>query len=280
MLHILKKFFLFFLLLSGLIFTNCSKKENIIKKPEKIPPLTVLYNDAFSLFENGNWTESIEKFQKVETRYSFSEWAPRATLMIIYIYYEAGQHFQTLEYINKYKKLYPKNININYVDFIRAMTFYEQITITSRDQTYAVQAMKEFNQIIKKYPNSRYAEESKLKIDLVKEQLAGKEMYIARFYMKKSKWIAAIKRLKIIINDYDTTIYSEEALHRLVEIYYKLGNIKESKKYAAFLGYNFNDGTWYKKTYKIVGDRNYKLEQEKTKKKLRNRIIEIFKFSK
>ena len=135
------------------------------------------------------------------------------------------------------------------------MTFYEQITITSRDQTYAVQAMKEFNQIIKKYPNSRYAEESKLKIDIVKEQLAGKEMYIARFYMKKSKWISAIKRLQIVINDYDKTIYSEEALHRLVEIYYRLGNLNEAKKYGAILGYNFNDGNWYKKTYKIVADR-------------------------
>lgn len=134
--------------------------------------------------------------------------------------------------------------------------------------------------IIKLYPNSIYADEAKLKIDLINEQLAGKQMYIARYYMNNSKWIAAIKRLDIIINEYKTTIYTKEALHRLVEIYYRLGNIKESRKYAALLGYNFNDSNWYKKSYKIVADKDYIIKEKKQKRKLRDRVKKLFKFSK
>lgn len=276
----MKSFFFIFLILCLFFTTSCNKDLQKIKKPEKNPPLEKLYNAAYKFYEDGDWNASVETFQRVETLYSFSEWSPRATLMIIYIFYESKDYLNTLEYIKKFKKLYPKNRNMNYVDFIRALVFYEQITITSRDQTYALQALKEFTDIIKKYPNSIYADESRLKIDLVNEQLAGKQIYIARYYMKKSKWIPAIKRLKIIINDYDTTIYSEEALHRLVEIYYKLGNINEAKKYASILGYNFNDGSWYKKTYKIVANQNYSINEKKTKKKLRDKVKEIFKFSK
>lgn len=263
-----------------IILSSCSKNIKNIKNPEKLPPLEILYKEAFSSFEGGDWDDSIEKFKKIETRYSYSEWAPKASLMIIYMYYDSGESFKTLEYIKKFKKVYPKNINMNYVDFIRALTFYDQINVVSRDQTYAAQALKEFNMIIKKYPNSMYAEEAKFKIDLIYEQLAGKQMYIARHYMKKSKWIPAIKRLKIVINDYDTTIYSEEALHRLVEIYYRLGNINEAKKYGAILGYNFNDGNWYKKSYNIIVDKKNKFKDKKINKKLKDKIKEIFKFSK
>lgn len=268
------------LILIGLIFSNCSKDSVNIKKPEKILPLAILYKNAFQLYEEGRWDESIENFKKVETHYSFSEWAPRATLMIIYIYYESSFYVKSLEYIKKFKKLYPKHINMNYVEFISALIFYEQISSSSKDMTYAIEALKQFKKVIKNYPDTIYANESIFKIDLINEILAGKQMYIARFYMKKSKWISAIKRLQIVINDYDKTIYSEEALHRLVEIYYRLGNLNEAKKYGAILGYNFNDGNWYKKTYKIVADRNYKLDDKKTKKKLRDRVKEIFKFSK
>jgi len=251
----------------------------LIKKPEEIPPLNVLYKAAFDLYEQGDWSRSIELFKKVETRYSFSEWAPRATLMIMYIYYEAGESIKALEYANKFKKTNPRNKNINYVDFIIALTFYERINVVSRDQTNTRAALKQFQSILKKYPNSIYAEESKYKIDLINEQLAGNEMYIGRYYMKKGKWIAAIKRFQIVINQYDTTIFSKEALHRLVEIYYRLGNINEAKKYAAILGYNFNDSNWYKKSYKIVGNKDYRIEEKKQKIKLKDRVKKIFSFS-
>ena len=263
-----------------LFVVSCGGKDNQIKKPEKIPPLDILYKVAFQSYEEGDWNRSIELFQKVETRYSFSEWAPKATLMIMYINYEAGESVQTLQYAKKFKKLYPKNESIDYVEFITALTFYEEINVVSRDQTNSVAALNQFKMIIKKYPNSIYADEAQFKIDLINEQLAGQHMYIARYYMKKSKWIAALKRLNIIISDYDTTIFAKEALHRLVEIYYRLGNIKLAKKYAATLGYNFNDSDWYKKTYKIIGDKNYIIEEKKQKRKLRDKIKKLFKFSK
>lgn len=275
----LKKNTFFILISIFIIVTACGKDDNLIKKPEKIPPLNVLYKAAFDLYEQGDWNRSIELFQKVETRYSFSEWAPRATLMIMYIYYEAGESIKALEYANKFKKTNPRNKNINYVDFIIALTFYERINVVSRDQTNTRAALKQFQSILKKYPNSIYAEESKYKIDLINEQLAGNEMYIGRYYMKKGKWIAAIKRFQIVINQYDTTIFSKEALHRLVEIYYRLGNINEAKKYAAILGYNFNDSNWYKKSYKIVGNKDYRIEEKKQKIKLKDRVKKIFSFS-
>ncbi|MDB3873324.1 outer membrane protein assembly factor BamD [Pelagibacteraceae bacterium] len=275
----LKKNTFFILTSIFLIITACGKDDGLIKKPEEIPPLNVLYKSAFDLYEQGDWSSSIELFQKVETRYSFSEWAPRATLMIMYIYYEAGESIKALEYANKFKKTNPRNKNINYVDFIIALTFYERINVVSRDQTNTRAALKQFQSILKKYPNSIYAEESKYKIDLINEQLAGNEMYIGRYYMKKGKWIAAIKRFQIVINQYDTTIFSKEALHRLVEIYYRLGNINEAKKYAAILGYNFNDSNWYKKSYKIVGNKDYRIEEKKQKIKLKDRVKKIFSFS-
>ena len=148
------------------------------------------------------------------------------------------------------------------------------------DESRAPIAPNQVSEIIKKYPNSIYAKESKLKIDLILEQLAGKEMYLARYYMNKNKWISALKRLNIVLSKYETTIYSTEALHRLVEIYYRLGNVNEAKRYAALLGYNFNDSDWYKKTYRIVKDKNYIIENIKQNRKLKDKIKKIFKFSK
>ena len=198
--------------------------------------------------------------------------------MIIYINYEVSDSYKTLSYIEKFKKLYPANQNIPYVEFIKGLVFYELINVTSKDQEYTFAALKQFNKLIKLYPNSNYAAESILKIDLINEQLAGKELYVARYYMDKSKWIPAINRLEIIIKNFDTTIYANEALHRLVEIYYKLGNINQAKKYAAILGYNFNDSDWYKKSYKIVGNQNYNSDIIKTKKSLKNKIKKILSF--
>ena len=168
---------------------------------------------------------------------------------------------------------------MEYVDFIKGLIFYEQVNVVSKDQTYTQAALNQFRKVINDYPDTIYAIESKYKIDLLNEQLAGKEMYIARYYMRKSKWVSAIKRLNTVLAKYETTIYSEEALHRLVEVYYKLGNINEAKKYAAILGYNFNKGDWYKKTYKLVADKNYNIENKKVRQKLRDKIKKLIKFS-
>jgi outer membrane protein assembly factor BamD len=274
----LKKKFLIFPIILILTF-SCGNNDGLIKKPEKVPPLDILYKTAFKLYEEGSWSEAIDLFQKVETKYSFSEWAPRATLMIMYIYYESSEYYQALEYANKYKKLYPSSKNITYVDYLIGLVFYEQISTVARDQTYTKEALKKFNELIDNNPNSIYAKEAKYKIDLINEQLAGKEMYLARYYMKKSKWVAAIKRLNIILDKYEQTVYVPEALHRLVEIYYKLGNLNQASKYGAILGYNFNDNEWYKKSYKIVADKDYSTEKKAQKIKFRDKIKTIFNFT-
>ena len=268
-----------FLLLTSLIFISCSRNEGKIKKPEEVPPLRILYNAAFKNYQDGDWGEAIDLFKKVETKYSFSDWAPRATLMIIYIYYEAGEYVETLEYIKKYKNINQGSQYNEYVDYITGLVFYEQISIPARDQTYAKKSLELFNELLKNYPNTIYRQDIIFKIDLIKEQLAGKEMYLARYYMKKEKWVAAIKRLKIILDDYPNTNYTIETLHRLVEIYYKLGNLKESKKYAVILGYNFNDSDWYKKSYKLVGNKDYENIKKKQKIDLKEKIKKILNFS-
>lgn len=274
----LKKKFVIFPIILILTF-SCGNNDGLIKKPEQVPPLDILYKTAFRLYEEGSWSEAINLFQKVETKYSFSEWAPRATLMIMYIYYESSEYYQALEYANKYKKLYPSSKNITYVDYLIGLVFYEQISTVARDQTYTKEALKKFNELIDNNPNSIYAKEAKYKIDLINEQLAGKEMYLARYYMKKSKWVAAIKRLNIILDKYEQTVYVPEALHRLVEIYYKLGNLNQASKYGAILGYNFNNDEWYKKSYKIVADKDYSTEKKAQKIRFRDKIKKIFNFT-
>ena len=275
------KYIILFFFCSTLLNCKGNKNDkNLVTEPEKIAEVNVLYKNAINLYNNGKINSSLKLFKKIETRYSFSDFAPRATLMITYIYYENSDYFNTLKFARKYQSLYPRNKNITYIDFLVAMTFYEQVQVVAKDQTYTRAALKEFNRIIKKYPKSKYAKEAKLKLDLIKEQLAGKHMYLARFYMKKSKWASAIQRLNIILERYPEAIYTIETLHRLVEIYYKLGNIPLAKKYAATLGYNFNDSDWYKKTYKIVVDQNYQEDTKATKKKLREKIKDIFKLSK
>ena len=274
------KYLIILLIFYTLLGCANNKDKTTITKPEKVPELKVLFSSALNYYNEGQYKNALKLFKRVETRYSFSDLAPRATLLITYIYYQNGDYFNTLKFARKFQTLYPTNENIAYIDFLIAMTFYEQVQIVARDQTYTKAALKEFRNIIKKYPKSKYAKEAELKIDLINEQLAGKHMYLARFYMKKSKWISALKRLNIILEKYPETIYTIEALHRLVEIYYKLGNIPLAKKYAAILGYNFNDSDWYKKTYKVVADQNYQEDTKATKLKLRDKIKNIFKLSK
>lgn len=276
-----KKIIFKYILIFFLVFLpSCNKEISKIQKPKKIPPLNILYKEAFNALEESRLQEALELFQQVETNYSYTEWAPRSTLMIAYMYYEVGRYVEALQYLNKFKKNYPANKNVIYAEYLIGLCLYEMINISSRDQTNSFLAKKQFKKILTNYPGSTYADDSKLKIDLINEQIAGNHMYIARYYMKKSKWTSALVRLNIIEKEFSDTIYIIETLHRFVEIYYKLGNIKLAKQYAAILGYNFNDSDWYKKTYKIVGNKDYFKTNKIQKKKLREKILNMFNFSK
>ena len=269
-----------FLILTLFVLSNCSSKDQKIVKPQKIIPLEILYNEAYSNFENGKYNEAVKLFEDVQKNYSYTEWAAKALLLKSYIYYDSSRYILALENLKNYKKLYSGNKEIEYVEYLIAICLFEQINISARDQQNTKLALKQFNKVITNFPKSEYAQDLKIKLDLINDQLAGKEMYVARYYQKREKWLAALKRLNNILEKYQTTIYIEEALHRMVEIHYKIGNIDASKKYAAILGYNFNDSDWYKKSYKIIGDKDYSIEEKKQKLKLRDRIKNLFNIPK
>lgn len=258
---------------------NCASDNKKIK-PIKIIDLDNLYKNALTLHKEGRFNESIKLFKLVETKYSHTEWSPKAKIMIIYMYYEMGETIKTLEYIKQFRNFYHNHKYIAYVDYIGALTFYSEIKPPSKDQTNTYLAIKNFERIIKLYPNTEYADDSKLKLDLLHEVLAGHEIYIARYYMKKSKWASAIKRLNTILEKYDRTLYVQEALHRLVEINYTLGNLTKAQKYASILGYNYNESDWYKKTYNIVSIKEYNFKDSEKDNSIKKKLINILKFSK
>lgn len=271
----------FYIIFIALISCSSTEEYTKVKKQEVIPTQYKLFNAALSEFQKGKNKSALDLFKKFEQNYSYSHLTPMSLLMISYIYYDTNDYLKSLENLKKFKELYPKNKNIIYAEFLIGICLFEQINSVSKDQTSTSLALKQFNKIIKNFPNSIYSTESKVRIDLINEQLAGKEMYIARYYIKKKKWTSAIIRLEKILEQYPKTIYVDEALHRLVEIYYKHGNIGAARKYAAILGYNFNNSDWYKETYKIIVDKNYSYEKLELKKKkitdsIKDAIISIY----
>ena len=269
----MKNFYVtFFLILASFFLINCSSKNENLIKPKKTIPLELLYKEAYKNFEQGKYQDAVELFQEVEKNYGYTEWAAKALLLKSYIYYDSSRYVEALENLKNFKKLYSGNSELAYVEYLIAICLFEQINISARDQTNTRLSFQQFNKVIKNYPNTPYAEDLKLKLDLINDQLAGKEMYVARYYQKREKWLAALKRLTNILEKYQTTIYIEEALHRMVEIHYKIGNIEAAKKYASILGYNFNDSDWFKKSYTIVVDKDFVVQQKNTKKTLREKL--------
>ena len=269
----MKKIFVtFYFILLFFFLTNCSPKNENLIKPKKVEPLELLYKEAYINFEKGKYQNAVELFQEIEKNYSYTEWGSKALLFKSYIYYESSKYLEAIENLKKYKKIYSGNTEIVYVEYLIAICLFEQININSRDQTTTRLSLKQFNKVINNYPDTTYSEDLKIKFDLINDQLAGKEMYVARYYQKREKWLAALKRLTNILEKYQTTVYTEEALHRMVEIHYKIGNIEAAKKYASILGYNFNDSDWFKKSYKIVLYKDFVAKQKITKKTLREKL--------
>jgi outer membrane protein assembly factor BamD len=275
-----QKFFYKYLLIVSLIFAyGCSSKnKTIFAEPKTAIPLEKLYAEAYLNYKNNKYQDAVELFEEVEKNYSFNtEWASKSLLMRGYIYYEVSKYVESLEILKKFKTRYAGNKNMDYVEYLMAICLFEQINIIPLSQENTLLAERQFKKIILNYPTSNYAEDAKFKLDLIQDQLAGKEMYVARYYIKRNKWGPALIRLNRIVKEYETTIYIEEALHRLVEIHYKLGNIPVARRYASILGYNYNDSNWYKKSYNIVENKNLPIEKEKQKKSLKEKLIKIIK---
>jgi len=241
----------------------------------KTVPLEILYKEAYKNFEIGKYNEAVELFDRVEKDYSYTEWAPKSLLMKSFIYYETLNYVRALTNLQKFKKRYSGDKNIAYAEYLIAMCLFEQINFANLSQENTELALKQFNKIIEQFPNTDYANDAKFKINLINEQFAAKEMYLARYYAKRQKWTPALYRLNNVVKKYETSIFIEEALHRLVEINYKIGNINSAKKYASILGYNYNDSDWYKKSYNIVQGTSIPLSKDKKKISLKDKLKQL-----
>lgn len=262
-----------------LLFYSCSteeKKISTIKELDQNQELITTYNEAYKALELGDPYFAAQKFSEAELLYPQSEWAAKSALMASYSYYMQNFYPEALSNLERYLKTYPSDANIAYAHYLMAICYYETIEDEKRDIAPLLNARSKFNYILENYPNTDFALDSKFKLDLINDVLAAKEMYLGRHYVKKTKWIAAINRFKTVIDDYDQSIFAEEALHRLVEIYYKLGLIEESEKYASVLGYNYLSSEWYKKTYKIF-NQDYDSKAVKTLTKDKKGVFNKFK---
>ena len=274
----LNNFFLFLVIL--FIAASCSKneeKKSLIK--EKNLDLQVLeaYQEGMNSLEGGDVLFAAKKFNEAELLFPQSIWASKSSLMAAYAYYTQDYYGDAIAELERFIRIYSKNKNIDYAYYLLAVSHYEQIIDEKKDLQSIVNAKKYFKIVIKEYPETTYALDSEFKIDLINETLAAKEMYIGRYYLDKKKWIPAINRFKTVVNYYETTIYAEEALHRLVEVHYTIGLKNEAKKYAKLLGYNYQSSKWYEKSYSIF-DKDYKkININKNKKITLKKIKSLFK---
>lgn len=271
----------FFLLIFFVLLVSCSQKsEEIVTKIESEDldeQMIDAYKEGLEALENGDVLFATKKFNEAELLYPQSDWAPRSSLMAAYAYWTQNYFSNSVNELKRFIKLYPKHKNLDYAYYLLAMNYYDSIIDEKKDLRPLLRAKEYFNFVIKNYPETDYALDAKYKLELIDEILAAKEMYVARHYIKKEKWIAAINRLKLIISKYDTSVYVEEALHRLVEVYYIIGLENEAKKYAQTLGYNYQSSEWYKKTYKIF-NKEYKVLNNRKKKEKGNLIDRIKSF--
>tara|TARA_Y100000591_G_scaffold299380_1_gene291967 strand:+ start:532 stop:1368 length:837 start_codon:yes stop_codon:yes gene_type:complete len=266
----MKKLLLIILLFGSLLLNNCTKNEKIeiikIQEDKIEDQMIKAYQEGIIAFENQLYLDAAKKFNEAEILFPQSEWAPRSALMAAYAYYYDDYNNRAIsELINFFKK-YPDHPNTPYANYLLAMSYYNKIVDEKKDLEPLKNSKKQFEYVVENYPNTEFSLDSKFKLDLINEMIASKEMYIARHYMQKEKWIPAINRLKFIVTEYDNTVFIEEALHRLVEIYYKIGLEDESRKYAVLLGYNYPEGEWYKNTYK-VHKKEYKIQDIKNENK-------------
>ena len=263
----MNKFFLFIAFFAILI--SCSKeeiKESIIKEKSLDLQVLEVYQEGVKSLETGDVLYAAKKFNEAETLFPQSEWAPKSALMAAYAYYTQDYYSDTIAELERFIRVYPLSKNLDYVYYLLGISYYEQIVDEKKDLQSIIKAKEYFKIVSKNYPNTNYSLDAEYKIDLVNDTLASKEMYIGRYYFDKKKWIPAINRFRTVIDDYETTIYAQEALHRLVEVHYILGLKDEAKKYAKLLGYNYQSSKWYEKSYSVF-DKEYKENVKKRDKK-------------
>jgi outer membrane protein assembly factor BamD len=272
---------IFFLILFSFTL-SCSKevnKESFIKEKDIELQMIEAYKEGVKELKRGDVLFAAKKFNEAEVLFPQSDYAPKAALMAAYAYYSQNYYGDAIAELERFIRIYSNNNNIDYAEYLLGLSYYEQIIDEKKDLESIIKAKEIFLDVINKYPNSDFALDAQFKLDLINETLAAKETYIGRYYFDKKKWISAINRFRAVIDNYDTTIYAEEALHRLVEIHYIIGLEEEAKKYAYILGYNYRSSEWYEKSYSIF-DKKYeknKIYKTANKDKLTTSILKKFK---
>tara|TARA_Y100000590_G_scaffold317201_1_gene358782 strand:+ start:16498 stop:17346 length:849 start_codon:yes stop_codon:yes gene_type:complete len=269
-----------FLILFLAFLFSCKNNKEVSKpeiKNEDINALMIeAYKEGLAELENGYAILAAKKFNEAEILYPQSIWAPRSSLMAAYSFYSQDYYEDSINELIRFLNTYPNNVRTDYARYLLAMNYYEQIINEKKDLGPILEAKKNFIIVKENFANSDFALDAEYKLNLIEEMLASKEMYLAKYYSDKEKWIPAINRYKEVLENYNTTIYVEEALHRLVEIYYRLGLTDEAKKYASMLGYNYQSGEWYEKSYKIF-NKNYEKEKNKKNKKNKKTTLDKIK---
>lgn len=211
-----------------------------------------LYGDARVLMDEKNYKEAVKAFEEVERQHPYSEWAGHAQIMSGYASYKAEDYDSAVATLERYVKLYPSNDSTPYAYYLIALCYYEQISDVGRDQKMTANALQALREVVRRFPETEYARDARIKLDLALDHLAGKEMQVGRYYLKRDDYLAAINRFRFVVENYQTTSHTPEALHRLVEAYLKLGVADEAQRYAAVLGHNYPDSVWYRDSYKLL----------------------------
>jgi len=244
--------------LVALSVSACSGKR---KKPTlayEERPVELLYSTGANRLDRGSYNEAVDYFREVERQHPYSEWSRRSILMTGYAHYMSNQYNEAISDADRFIGLYPGNPSASYAYYLKAVCYFEQIVDVNRDQAAAEQAMASLRDVVQRYPNSEYAQDARLKIDMVSDQLAGKEMTIGRYYLKNGQTLASIGRFRTVVDRHQTTSHTPEALYRLVESYLTLGLLDEAKRNGAVLGYNFPGDPWYAEAYKLLTANNLK----------------------
>ena len=248
-----------FLIIS--LVVSCSKKELELNIPANKNKSFEIYKEAVSAMNEGDYFYASKKFSEAEVILPNIEFAAKSSLMSSYCLYLINFYPETVANLERFLNQYPADKNVAYAHYLIAITLYEQILDERKDVKPLLKSKEKIEFFLQNYPNTDYSLDLKFKLDLVLNQLAAKEMYIAKYYIETQKWIPAINRLKIIVSDFSETVFIEEALHRLVEVYYRIGLKDEAKAVAVILGYNYNSSEWYTQTYKIL-NKSYKLPKK------------------
>jgi outer membrane protein assembly factor BamD len=238
------------LAVSALAVAGCAGKDNKEDYVER--PVEELYNQALDRLENGDPRQAAQDFEEVERQHPYSQWATRAQLMAAYAFYQADAYDDAVDAARRFIDLHPGHKDVAYAYYLIGVSYYEQISDVGRDQKNTELALEAFEELIRRFPNSDYAKDASLKADLARDHLAGKEMAIGRYYLRRGVYVAAINRFRTVIERYQKTTHVPEALHRLTEAYLSLGVAEEARRTAAVLGYNFPSSIWYQDSYALI----------------------------